>query len=174
MEDIPGQGQLSFDPPQLQPPLADPLAAQLGRQRAQGHLGLDGRRQEHGQRLPFVRHLDDVVVDAVGGHELTVLEAAGEAHHAHGHRAPVGAVEHSLRRALGVKGHLPKSLEGESVEEDQPGLVSQGSRGEELGDGALGRRAARAQFHANHRRKAKNGRLGYRRGHLRCGPTPIR
>lgn len=67
----PWHGQLPFHPPQLLPPLTDPLAAQVHNHLAQRHLGLDGRHQEHGQRIAFIRNFDDVVVNAFGGHELT-------------------------------------------------------------------------------------------------------
>lgn len=67
----PWHGQLPPDPPQLLSPLPNPLAAQVSNQRAQRHFGLDGRHQEHGQRIAFVRNLDDIVVDAFAGHKLT-------------------------------------------------------------------------------------------------------
>lgn len=56
--------------------------------------------------------------------KLTVVEIVCEGHHVHGHRTSIGAVEHPFRCLLGVKGHFPKSLEGERIEEDQAGLVS--------------------------------------------------
>lgn len=66
----PWHGQLPFHPPQLLPPLLDPLAAQVRDHRAQRHFGLHGRHQEHGQRIAFIRNLDDIVVNAFSGHEL--------------------------------------------------------------------------------------------------------
>lgn len=82
---------------------------------------VDGRPSERAAKAP----------------KCTVLEMVCEGHHGHGHGASVGTVEHPFRRLLGVKRHLPKSLEGERVEEDQAGLVGQRSRRQEVGDGAL-------------------------------------
>lgn len=56
--------------------------------------------------------------------ELTVVEMFCEGHHVHGHYASIGAGEHSFRCIFGVKGHFPKTVEGESIEEDQAGLIS--------------------------------------------------
>ena len=66
----PGKHQLPLDVLQLVPPLADPLAAQLLGECAQGDVRLEGLHQEHAQRIPLVGNLHHNVVQAVGGHKL--------------------------------------------------------------------------------------------------------
>lgn len=68
--------------------------------------------------------------------KVTIVEAVGESHHVHGHRAPVGTVEHPLLCHFGVKGNFPEGLKMESVEQDQAGLICQRSTYQELRDGS--------------------------------------
>ena len=110
------------------------------RRRQPVHEGAEVVRHDDRERqlVPQVRQPDRPPVVARAGREVGAEARADEVHHRHLDQRPVGQGERSGLRQVRVEGLLPRSLEVDSVHQDEARQVRDVGRSQQLGDPLLG------------------------------------